>query len=32
MPQAAAAYEAFATGGKFGKVVLLTGAIANPGR
>jgi NADPH:quinone reductase len=32
MHQAAAAYEAFATGGKFGKVVLVTGAIANPGR
>jgi NADPH:quinone reductase-like Zn-dependent oxidoreductase len=32
MREAAAAYESFATPGKFGKEVLVTGAIANPGR
>jgi NADPH:quinone reductase-like Zn-dependent oxidoreductase len=32
MREAAAAYESFATAGKFGKVVLIPGAIANPGR
>ena len=32
MHEASAAYESFTTAGKFGKVVLVTGAIANPGR